>query len=1204
MRLRISILLIINTFCSLTSFSQDKSNRGKEFWLAYGFDYSFFNESPVNEQELAIYISTEAAATVTVTITNTGYTQTLNIPANTVDATIIIPKSGPNDARTLTDGLQNRGIHILSDTAIAAYAHVYATMVSGATMLMPVETYGYNYFSINYTQTTSGSQLPAINPNTQNGPDWYSWFYVIASEDNTRLDITPSDTTKNGWLPNNTYTINLNKGESYHVFGKLIGSSSQAWAASKDMTGSKVLSIPGADGNCHPVAVFSGSGGIRICRGDGGEFVHQQVFPSQAWGTRYLTYHTINNTNTDILETNRNYYRICVQDPATVVRKNGIVMTGLVNNFYYEYQDSTGGDYIESNNPILVAQYMVNENQCWNFPVTFPGPPSYGDPEMFYISPIEQGQKAVRFYTPRKSGIDYVYANIHVPTAAVSSLRVDGAVVPASQIIPHPNLPSYSVALRRFTGPAAQHTITCDSAFTSTVYGLGNYESYGYNVGTLINNLNNYTGIQNTLNTNGLVDTFTCPKTPFRLIAKLAYPATQIHWKLSQVAGISPNTDSIIISPVSIGTEIINGRTYYLYTLQQDFTFANSGTFYIPISYSATVIENCNQTEFATLKVIVKPGPVADFSFNSPACLSDTVHFTGTSIPGIFNLVNYNWLFADNSTASGVDTVKLFTTAGSQNVKYTIIADNGCLHDTTKVITVFERPTAAFSINGNVCTKDSVLITDNSSIAAGTITNWQWDFGDGTNATFTNNNPFHHIYTTPGNYIISLITNSNNNCKSDTSFVPVTVNARPTATFAYSGNICLGDSVLFSDNSIPNIGNITTWQWNFGDGNSAIKANSNPFYYTYGSSGNFPVTLVVTGSNTCVSDTFRLTVNVSSQPSATFIISGKPCIDSVQSFTSSLSAGGSNPPTFNWNFGDGQSFSSATSNSTTHAYSALQSNVIVRHWISYSGGCSSDTTFNNIPVINANPVANFTLDQTILCEKKSIEFTSTSTGVSTWNWNFGNGTGSNVPPFGRSYNVPGSYTISLNVKTADGCGSLTFTQPVVINSTPVVDAGPDKLIRFGTSTTLDATISNSANYNFLWTPSLFLNNAAILNPVSTPDVPVTYIIQAIDKITGCISTDGVLITPVSDIFIPTGFTPNNDGRNDKWVIPGLALYPEAQVTVFNRWGQKIYETKGYYSNPWNGYYKGVAQPSDVYIYMIQLNDEKKQFFKGTFTLIR
>ncbi|MBL0154062.1 MAG: IgGFc-binding protein [Chitinophagaceae bacterium] len=322
-QLRLAILLITSLIIGTNSHAQDKSNRGREFWLSYGFDYSFFWETPINFQELALYISTEQAATVTVSISNTGFTQTLSIPANTVDASILIPKSGPNDARVLTDGPSNKGIHIVSDVPVAVYAHVYSTQVSGATMLMPVETNGFVYHSVNYYQTTSQSSPP----------DWYSWFYAIASEDNTRLEITPSDTTKNGWLPGQTYTVNLNKGESYHVFGKAVFDGFAAHA-SKDMTGSKVVSIVGGDGNCHPFALFSGSGGIRLCRGDGGEFVHQQVFPEQAWGTLYLTYHTINNINSDIVETNRNYYRVCVLDPLTVVKKNGVTMTGLINNFF------------------------------------------------------------------------------------------------------------------------------------------------------------------------------------------------------------------------------------------------------------------------------------------------------------------------------------------------------------------------------------------------------------------------------------------------------------------------------------------------------------------------------------------------------------------------------------------------------------------------------------------------------------------------------------------------------------------------------------------------------------------------------------------------------------------------------------------------------------------------------------------------------
>ena len=1193
MRRKPIILLLVSLCITVASLAQDKSNRGKEFWLAYGFDYSFFHESPVNFQELALYISTEQAATVTVTITGTSYTQTLNIPANTVDATILIPKTGPNDARTLTDGLQPRNIHIVSNVPVAVYAHVYSTMVSGATMLMPVETYGYSYRSINYYQTTSQSS-PA---------DWYSWFYVIASEDNTRIEITPSDTTKSGWLPTQTYTVNLNKGESYHVFGKAIFNGNPAFA-SKDMTGSKIISVPGADGNCHPVAVFSGSGGIRLCRGDGGEFVHQQVFPSQAWGTRYLTYHTINNTNTDILETNRNYYRVCVQDPTAVVRRNGVVLTGLINNFFYEFMDSTGGDYIESDKPILVSQYTPNKNQCWNFPTTTPAPPSYGDPEMFYLSPIEQGQKSVLFYTSRKSSIDYVYVNIHFPTVAAASLRVDGTPVPATQIIPHPNYPSYSVAVRRFVGPAAQHTITCDSAFTATVYGLGNYESYGYNVGTLINNLNNYSEIKNTFNTTNTIDTFTCPKSPVRLFVKLGYPANSIHWKLSTVAGMSPNADSIISNPVPVRTELINGRTYYVYTLQQDFIFTTPGTYYIPVSYTATVIENCSQTENATVKVVVKPGPVADFTFPAPACLTDSIRFTGAAVPGTFNLVTYNWFFDDNTTQNGINAVKLFTAAGNQNVRYRVIADNGCVGDTTKLLVIAASPVAAFNAGGTICQRDSVLITSNASLPGGTISSWFWNFGDGNTATLTNGNPFYHRYNTPGTYTIYLIATGSNGCKSDTAFSTVNVLPRPQALFSYDRNICTGDSIRFTDNSSFVPGNtITSWQWNFGDGNSSSFNNGNPFYHTYTTAGNFTVSLVVNGSNSCLSDTFRLTVNVTAKPTVSITVAGKPCVDSLQTFTSSIATGG-NPANWFWDFGDAQTFSSTSSNIATHAYATAVTNITVKHAVSFSGGCGTDTATISIPLINPNPTATFTITGDTLCEKKPLFFSSTTTGVSNWNWNFGNGTGNNIPPFSKSYSAAGNYTISLITQTAAGCGSLPATQTITIHPLPNINAGPDKFFNLGGSATLNATISNPSNYDFLWTPSTYLNSAIILNPVSTPDIPVTYTIRAVDRTSHCIASDDVVITPVSDIFIPSAFTPNNDGRNDKWVIPGLALYPDALVTVFNRAGQKLFASTGYINNPWNGTYKGIVQPNEVYVYLVQLNDDKKRILKGTVTIIR
>jgi len=1080
-------------FISKDLSAQDRSNRGKEFWMAYGFDYTFLNESPVNSQELAIYISTIDAATVTVTVTNTGYTQTLNIPANTVDASILIPKSGANDARTLTDGLQSRGIHIVSDVPVAAYAHVYATQVSGATMLMPVETYGNKYYSINYNQSTSNSNLPNISPTSANGNDWYSWFYVIASEDNTRLEITPSDSTKNGWLPGQTYIINLNKGESYHVFGKLVNGSSQAWAASKDMTGSKVLSVAGSDGKCHPVALFSGSGGIRMCRGDGGEFMQQQVFPAQAWGTRYLTYHTINNANTDINETNRNYYRICVQDPSSVVKRNGTVLTGLTNNFFYEIMDSTGGDYITSDKPILVAQYTPNKSQCWRVFGTTPSPPSYGDPEMFFLSPIEQGQKSVLFYTSRKSTIDYVYVNIQLPTNAVGSLLVDGAAVPLANVVTHPNLPSYSVALARFIGPAAQHLITSDSAFTATVYGLGNYESYGYNVGTLINNLNALGGIANTLNTNNKVDTFTCPKSPIRLIIKVAYRATSLNWRLSQAGGgLAPNTDSLINNPVPIDSNLVNGRRYYTYTLQQDFTFTTSGTYLIPVIYTSPDIDNCNHADTAKIQIVVKQGPVTDFTFAPVLCIQDTAHFKGATNAGIFDLKFFKWYFNDNTTATGINADKHFTTLGNHPVRYEIITANGCIDDTTKILTFLGSPTAKFGINHNICVGDSIRFSDSSSVAVGNIASWQWNFGDGNTATYTNNNPFYHPYTTAGNFTLSLVATSDIGCKSDIFKLPVAIGYKPVTKFGIlNPNICSGDSVRISDSSVLATGSINSWQWNFGENNNWIsRTNNTPFYHIYPSPGTFVVSLVTGQATGCNGDTFKISVTVSAKPVSKFIVDkNNICLRDSIKITDISTIGAGSISSWRWDFGDGNTVTYINGNPFFHRY-ALPGNYIISLVASPSGagGCISDTFKLPITVTNA-PLAKFGYSRNI-CVGDSIKFSDSSRislgSIVGWKWDFGDGNNAsyiNNNPFYHKYTTAGTFTVTFVATPNAGCTD-TFRLNVVVSQKPLPSFTIAGVPCKDSAITMQSNLSGP-NLTYYWD---FGNGQTVVRPNNSPIV--------------------------------------------------------------------------------------------------------------------
>jgi PKD repeat protein len=288
---------------------------------------------------------------------------------------------------------------------------------------------------------------------------------------------------------------------------------------------------------------------------------------------------------------------------------------------------------------------------------------------------------------------------------------------------------------------------------------------------------------------------------------KVGYSATSITWKLSQVSGILPTTDITVANPVPFATESINGRTYYTYAIPQDVSFLAPGTYFVPVTYSAAVIENCSQSEKAEVKVVVKPGPKADFTLVGSACLNDSIHLNGSAVANSFNIVSYDWLFDDNTTATGINTAKKFTVAGPHDVRFRVFADNGCAGDTTKTINILEIPIAKFGVTSPACSGRSVLFTDSSTSTQGNIVTWNWNFGDGTGVSITNNNPLSHLYGNATNYTSSLVAISSNGCKSDTAKRIVTVVAGPTAKFGYDKNICIGDSIRFTDSSKIAAGN-------------------------------------------------------------------------------------------------------------------------------------------------------------------------------------------------------------------------------------------------------------------------------------------------------------------------------------------------------------------------------------------------------------
>src|SRR6185295_10724374 len=125
---------------------------------------------------------------------------------------------------------------------------------------------------------------------------------------------------------------------------------------------------------------------------------------------------------------------------------------------------------------------------------------------------------------------------------------------------------------------------------------------------------------------------------------------------------------------------------------------------------------------------------------------------------------------------------------------------------------------------------------------------------------------------------------------------------------------------------------------------------------------------------------------------------------------------------------------------------------------------------------------------------------------------------------------------------------------------------------------------------FAWTPSKWLNDPTIANPLSLPQNNITYIVTATND-AGCTDVDSVSIhvNLMEGIYMPTGFTPGNDGLNDI-IAPILSRhYKLESFTIYNRWGEKIFSTtepgKG-----WDGRLKGRKKPAGVYVWIVTVKD--------------
>ena len=445
-----------------------------------------------------------------------------------------------------------------------------------------------------------------------------------------------------------------------------------------------------------------------------------------------------------------------------------------------------------------------------------------------------------------------------------------------------------------------------------------------------------------------------------------------------------------------------------------------------PYSVRLTVTDQCGEQDTVEGVVNVIESTVAAFDVSSNAVCNDAeVTFTNRSSGGS-GPSTFAWDFGDGESSSEENPTHSYAAPGDYMVRLRV--DNDCGSDEVSPVDPINVGAAAipdFEVVGptEVCVDERVEFRDLST-NANEILSYEWDFGDGGRSS--NRFP-QHGYSVPGQYAVTLTVASRCGTRSETKQNLITVREPPIADFNASPvTVCLGEPVVFTDESVG--ADITVTVWRFGDGEESNETSPS---HAYSQPGFFSVVLEI--ESACGADTVEkpMFVEVLEDARVEFEVTGagdgsaSVCADDPVKFVNlSAGAGSGNSQ---WRFGDG---TTSTEDSPTHRYQQPGTYDVT---LSVDGDCGSTRSTRPGLVVVLAPVAvDFVAAATTICVGESVELTHGTDGpsVSDFRWDFGDGSTASDELGNHVYTEPGTYTVALQVNGP--CGAVTVTQEDLI----------------------------------------------------------------------------------------------------------------------------------------------------------------------------
>jgi gliding motility-associated-like protein len=618
-------------------------------------------------------------------------------------------------------------------------------------------------------------------------------------------------------------------------------------------------------------------------------------------------------------------------------------------------------------------------------------------------------------------------------------------------------------------------------------------------------------------------------------------------------------------------------------TNQYNFTNLTTETQYRAVVKNSVC--DADTSAIATVGVYLLP----EVAFNDPSgCLGTIMQFNenvSKSYEPDNTLSSYLWNFDDGTASIERFPQKTYTNARVYNVTLTATTSKNCNRSLTKAITVYHNPIADFYAS-NVCLGDSTQFQDASSSQSGSITQYNWTFGDMERAIIPN--PAHK-YAVAQTYTVGLSVTSGYGCTHYTDKT-LQVYHNPVAAFM-ADSVCYDTATPFTNHSTTEDGIFSKFLWDFGD--AATSEQQHPAH-KFPSAQNYSVKLWVETDKKC-RDSVIQEILVHPLPRVAFDIINA-CDGQPAQFTNRSTIEKGNIIAYRWNFGDGDL--SMDENPEKLYFNAATYNVEL---LAVSDKACENRLLQQA-IIYKNPIANFSVENS--CFNTPITLVNTSfinnTETLSYQWALGDGTVNNNRELQHTYDYPGTYSITLTVSSNTGHCLDSMVNTVRIYSLPLIDAGEDITASLGYAVQLRA----SGGETYRWSPAEGLSATTIANPMATPIQTTSYTVEGIDAY-GCTNYDDVTVFVVNDNRIaPTNLiTPDGNGKNDTWIITNIENYPQAVVSLFDIHGRLIFSTSNYQNN-WDGRNSnGDTLPDGTYYYIISL-DNNSHVYKGAITVLR